>query len=146
MTRRALCIGINDYPGTSNDLTGCVNDARDWASELYSRGFEVNSLVDAQATRAAMTSAINTLITGAQRGDTNVFTYSGHGTWVVDQNGDEVDGRDEALCPYDINTRGPLIDDDIRLLFDRRAAGVRLAGQRAPAAQRGGADDHSHPA
>ena len=28
MTKRALCIGINDYPGTGSDLTGCVNDAR----------------------------------------------------------------------------------------------------------------------
>ena len=109
MTRRALCIGINDYPGTGSDLSGCVNDARDWASELYSRGFEVDSLIDAQATRAAMTSAIHTLISSAQRGDTVVFTYSGHGTWVVDQDGDEVDGRDEALCPHDISTRGALL-------------------------------------
>ena len=126
MTRRALCIGINDYPGTGSDLSGCVNDARDWASELYTRGFEVESLTDAQATRAAMTSAINTLISGAQRGDTVVFTYSGHGTWVVDQDGDEVDGRDEALCPHDISTRGALLDDEIRQLFDRRGPGVRL--------------------
>ena len=120
MTRRALCIGINDYPGTGSDLSGCVNDARDWASELYTRGFEVESLTDAQATRAAMTSAILTLISNAQRGDTVVFTYSGHGTWVVDQDGDEVDGRDEALCPHDISTRGALLDDEIRQLFDRR--------------------------
>src|SRR5690606_32234458 len=23
--KRALCVGINDYPGTGNDLSGCVN-------------------------------------------------------------------------------------------------------------------------
>ena len=122
MTRRALCIGINDYPGTGSDLSGCVNDARDWASELYSRGFEVDSLIDAQATRAAMTSAIHTLISSAQRGDTVVFTYSGHGTWVVDQDGDEVDGRDEALCPHDISTDNALLDDEIRLRANLIAA------------------------
>ncbi|WP_349769079.1 caspase family protein, partial [Zoogloea sp.] len=27
MSKKALCIGINDYPGTQNDLSGCVNDA-----------------------------------------------------------------------------------------------------------------------
>ena len=30
----ALCIGINDYPGTDSDLSGCVNDANDWAANL----------------------------------------------------------------------------------------------------------------
>jgi len=34
MTKRALCIGINDYPGTDFDLSGCVNDAHDWAQAL----------------------------------------------------------------------------------------------------------------
>ena len=32
--RTALCIGINDYPGTGSDLAGCVNDAQDWGSSL----------------------------------------------------------------------------------------------------------------
>ncbi|TAH50170.1 MAG: caspase family protein [Betaproteobacteria bacterium] len=126
MAKRALCIGINDYPGTDSDLSGCVNDARDWTATLQGRGFTVTTLVDAEATRAAMVSAIGTLIRDAQPGDTIIFTYSGHGTWVEDKDGDEPDGRDEALCPHDITRAGPLLDDDIRLLFDRRAAGVRL--------------------
>jgi hypothetical protein len=29
MAKHALCIGINDYPGTKMDLDGCVNDAKD---------------------------------------------------------------------------------------------------------------------
>ena len=41
MATKALCIGINDYPGTDNDLSGCVNDAQDWAEELSRRGFTV---------------------------------------------------------------------------------------------------------
>ncbi len=126
MARRALCIGINDYPGTGSDLSGCVNDARDWAAELQARGYAVSSLLDSQATRATMVGALETLIGGAQKGDTVVFTYSGHGTWVEDADGDEPDGRDEALCPHDIASVGALLDDDIRALFDRRAAGVRL--------------------
>ena len=126
MAKRALCIGINDYPGTRNDLSGCVNDAGDWAAELGSRGFTVTTLIDAQATRAAMSAGIAGLITGAQAGDSLVITYSGHGTWVPDSNGDEPDGRDEGLCPWDISTVGPLLDDEIRILFAQRAASVRI--------------------
>ena len=126
MTKKALCIGINDYPGTANDLKGCVNDANDWTVELGRRGFTVTKLIDAQATRAGLTTAIRDLIAAARSGDTLVITYSGHGTWVPDSSGDEPDGRDEALCPYDIGTQGPLLDDQIRTLFATAAEGVRV--------------------
>lgn len=126
MATKALCIGINDYPGTDNDLSGCVNDANDWAEELARRGFTVSQLLDRDAKRAAMVKAIGALIDGAVKGDTLVITYSGHGTWVPDSSGDEPDGRDEGLCPYDLVSKGALIDDDIHELFARRAAGVRI--------------------
>ncbi len=69
MTTKALCIGINDYPGTNNDLSGCVNDAKDWAEELTRRGFAVSQLLDKEATRAAMIKGIGGLIEGAIKGD-----------------------------------------------------------------------------
>ena len=126
MSKRALCIGINDCPGTKSDLSGCVNDAKDWAADLGQRGFIVTSMHDAQATKAAMTAGIRGVISGAKLGDTVVITYSGHGTWVPDKSGDEPDGRDEGLCPYDIGTAGPLLDEDLRALIDGRASGVKL--------------------
>ena len=126
MTKKALCIGINDYPGTGSDLAGCINDAHDWAAELTRRGFAVTHLLDSQATKGAMSDAIRGLIAGTGAGDSLVITYSGHGTWVPDSSGDEPDGRDEGLCPYDIGTSGPLLDDQIRGLFAARAAGVRI--------------------
>ena len=126
MNKKALCIGINDYPGTQNDLSGCINDANDWAAELAGRGFAVSKMLDSQATHAAMTAGIASLINGAIKGDTLVITYSGHGTWVPDSSGDEPDGRDEGLCPYDIGSAGPLLDDQIRQMFAARAAGVRI--------------------
>ncbi len=43
MNQRALCVGINDYPGTDSDLAGCANDAADWAAALRKRGFELFS-------------------------------------------------------------------------------------------------------
>lgn len=126
MGRRALCIGINDYPGTDSDLAGCINDANDWAAELGQRGFDVTLLLDQEATLAAMTEAIKALIRSTGKGDTLVITYSGHGTWVPDSSGDEPDGRDEGLCPHDIERAGPLLDDEIRRLFSARVAGARI--------------------
>jgi metacaspase-1 len=126
MSKKALCIGINDYPGTANDLSGCVNDANDWSVELAKRGFSVTKLLDGQATKAALVAAFRGLISAARDGDTLAITYSGHGTWVPDSSGDEPDGRDEALCPYDIGTNGPLLDDEIGTLFRSIAKGVRI--------------------
>lgn len=127
MTKRALCIGINNYPGTHMDLHGCVNDANDWAAELSNRGFTVSKLLDSEATKAAMVAGFKSVIGGAVKGDLVVITYSGHGTYVPDTNGDELDGLDEALCPYDVQTaRAALLDDEIHALFAARAAGVRL--------------------
>lgn len=127
MTKRALCIGVNNYPGTHMDLKGCVNDAKDWAAELGARGFTVSKLLDDQATKAAMADAFKGVIAAAAPGDIVVITFSGHGTYVPDLNGDEIDGLDEALCPYDLQTGGAaLIDDEIHTLFAARKQGVRL--------------------
>jgi len=112
--KRALCTGINDYIGTQNDLRGCVNDARGWGSMLKDvYGFRVITLLDKQANHSAFTEAMGNMIADSRAGDSLVVTYSGHGTHTPDKNGDESDGRDEALCLYD----GLLIDDAIRDMF-----------------------------
>lgn len=127
MARFALCIGINNYPGTHMDLSGCVNDANDWADELGARGFKTTRLLNEHATKAAMVRAIREVIGAAAGGDTVVITFSGHGTFVPDKSGDEVDGLDEALCPYDLQSGGgALLDDEIHAMFAARKAGVRL--------------------
>lgn len=126
MARNALCIGINDYPGTQNDLTGCVNDANDWATVLQARGFSTQLLLDAQASKAAMVSAITNLVATAQAGDTVAITFSGHGTYAPDESGDETDNLDEALCPYDIDQGNVLIDDELHQIFLQRKSGVRV--------------------
>ena len=127
MAKKALCIGINNYPGTHMDLQGCVNDANDWADSLGARGFVVNKLLDDQATKAAMVAALSNLISKAAKNDSLVITFSGHGTYQPDTDGDEADGLDEALCPYDLQTNGAaLIDDEIKALFATRKPGVRI--------------------
>ena len=124
MAKHALCIGIDNYPGAHMDLAGCVNDAEDWVAELVARGFAVTRLCDAQAAKAAMVKAFQTIIGAAAKGDVVVITFAGHGTYVPDLNGDEVDGLDEARCPYDLQTSGAaLTDDEIHAMFAARKAG-----------------------
>ena len=70
------------------------------------RGYQVTMLLDSQARYAPMVRALNTLVSSGRRGDSLVFTFSGHGSWLPDDDGDDVDGRDEMLCPHDISTGG----------------------------------------
>lgn len=126
MAKHALCIGINDYPGTGSDLAGCVNDARDWSAALADRGFQVARLLDRQATGKAMRQAIEAVIDKAKPGDSVVIQYSGHGSYVPDDDGDEPDGTDECLCPYDIMSKGPLVDDELFELYSSCKPGVKL--------------------
>lgn len=120
-----LCIGINDYPGTDSDLAGCVNDALDWAGELTARGFEIERLLDMQATGEAIRNGLAALAQRAQPGDLVVVTFSGHGSFVVDEDGDEADGMDECWCPYDIVANGPISDDELNRIFTSRRPDVR---------------------
>jgi hypothetical protein len=122
----ALCIGINDYPGTGSDLAGCVNDANDWAAALVRHGFRVAKMLDRQATGRAIRKAIKTAVSQAKKGDLLVLTYSGHGSFVPDLDGDEPDGTDECICPHDIASKGPITDDEFFDLFSARREGVRI--------------------
>jgi len=98
----ALCTGINDYPGTQNDLRGCVNDARDWSDLLTNvYGFKVYSLLDSSCKVTAFVDTFGNMLSSSKPNDHIVLTYSGHGSNVPDVDGDEEDGRDECLCLYD---------------------------------------------
>lgn len=124
--KTALCVGINNYPGTGSDLNGCVNDAKDWRAELKKRGYTVQLILDRKAKKAKIESALTSLVTSAKSGDKVVFTFSGHGSWLPDANGDEADARDEMLCPYDVMSGNYLVDDDLADIFSLKAKGVKL--------------------
>ena len=124
MANHALCIGINDYPGTGSDLHGCVNDANDWADTLWSSGFGVDMLLDAQATRDAILSGMRNLASTAKSGDTVIVTFSGHGSFVPDLDGDEEDGYDECWCPHDV-VEHQITDDELHKVISSRKDGVR---------------------
>jgi hypothetical protein len=130
MAKRALLVGINRYKIPGADLRGCVNDVKNMRSVLSRYyGFadkDIRTLTDLQATKKAMQSEITRLIGKAKAGDVLLFHYSGHGSNVPDRNGDEADVRDEILCPTDLDWQDPLLDDWLRVEFDKLPAGVNF--------------------
>ena len=76
----ALVIGISDYAGTANDLEYCDDDATDWDACLKAKGYTVTKLLDLNATKAAIESAVNNLASQSVSGNEIAFVYSGHGS------------------------------------------------------------------
>lgn len=105
----ALIFAIGKYDSTTGWRSiSSINDLNYMKPTLMSQGFAENDIEiirDEQATKKGMTEAIDRLIARAQAGDIIVFHFSGHGQQVFDDNGDEADGYDEALVPYNANMR-----------------------------------------
>lgn len=123
--KRALCVGINNYQGTANDLKGCVNDAKNWANLLKDQYQfdEITTIFDNNATTTNVVNGLKKLRDLSKSGDVVVFTYSGHGSNVPDRYPiDEADGRDETLYLYD----GHLRDDVLRDVFDTFDKSIKL--------------------
>eukprot|EP00929_Paragymnodinium_shiwhaense_P091573 TRINITY_DN51494_c0_g2_i1.p1 TRINITY_DN51494_c0_g2~~TRINITY_DN51494_c0_g2_i1.p1 ORF type:complete len:342 (-),score=60.84 TRINITY_DN51494_c0_g2_i1:364-1389(-) len=116
---RSVLIGIN-YVGQSGELSGCHNDVHTMREFLISEGFSEDNmwvLMDDgehdNPTHSNISDAMDWLVEGAAAGDALFFHYSGHGASVADDNGDEADGKDEALCPVDYQEEGLIRDDKV---------------------------------
>jgi hypothetical protein len=115
--RRALLVGINNYPDEASRLDGCVNDVFLMSSVLQEVGFAAENIrvvLDERATGAAIRERIDWLLDGTADGQERVFYYSGHGAQLPDYNAAEVtDHVDECLVPYDFHwTQESAITDD----------------------------------
>jgi hypothetical protein len=106
-TRRALLVGINDYPNPANRLEGCVNDVFLMSAVLQECGFaaeDIRVVLDERATANGILERLHWLLDGAQAGDERVLFYSGHGAQIPAYGAsDEVDHLDECLVPYDFD-------------------------------------------
>lgn len=133
MSKKALLVGVNKYKYVRS-LKGCVNDVRNIADILTSfYGFstnEIRTIVDESVTRDNLMQRLDWLIDNAQTGDSLFFHFSGHGSQVLDRDGDELDDNmDEILCLHDMDFRDPnsyLLDDDFNDIIDRLPKGVYL--------------------
>jgi hypothetical protein len=105
---KALVVGIDHYQDARLVVAG-DSSARDVESiigllkgELGYGGGDIKVLVDAGATRAAVLDAFQTwLMDGSKPGDRVFFYFSGQGYFEKDADGDETDGLDETLVPFD---------------------------------------------
>lgn len=106
-TRRALLIGINDYPDPANRLDGCVNDVFLMSQILQESTFapeDIRVVLDDRATAKGIMERLHWLLDGTKPGDERVLFYSGHGAQIPAYGSqDEVDHIDECLVPYDFD-------------------------------------------
>lgn len=125
--KRALLIGISHYPQTTRN-NPCTwtnihgsNDVRLLRGTLQKQGFRITTLTNAQATASHIRRALKRLCQLAAKGDMVVIHFSGHGQPFEDLSGDEADGWDEAIVPYDAKKcysrtytgRCHIIDDEL---------------------------------
>ncbi|MBF2026607.1 MAG: caspase family protein [Oscillatoriales cyanobacterium C42_A2020_001] len=115
--KRALLIGINDYPGSDKrdlktrglwyQLQGAVNDVELQRELLIHRfGFhsdDILMLTNKKATRAAILNAFEKHLYDWVKSDDDVvvFHYSGHGSNVIDSNKIFSDGLNGTIVPFD---------------------------------------------
>lgn len=133
----SLHVGINEvgqshYAEAVRALKNCINDAKAMQDLAQFQGFEESKiLIDAAATRDAVKDAVASAAGRLKAGDIFLFTYSGHGSQVVDQNEDELenvrpgrelDKHDETWCLYD----GMMVDDEVNQLWQSFAPDVRV--------------------
>ncbi|KAK7313817.1 hypothetical protein VNO77_39019 [Canavalia gladiata] len=132
MAKKAVLIGIN-YPGTKAELRGCINDVWKMHKCLIERyGFsedDITVLIDTddsyrEPTGKNIRSALTRLVRSAEPGDVLFVHYSGHGTRLPAETGEDDDtGYDECIVPSDMNL---ITDDDFREFVDGVPRGCRI--------------------
>ena len=142
-TKRALLIGISDYGNAKEDpnkwanISG-ANDIDLLIPLFKNQGFTITSLKDSQATHNGIIKALDNLIKNSNKGDMVYLHFSMHGQPFEDLNGDEADGWDEALIPYDAQMqyvkgeyegKNHLIDDELEIYFDKIRTKIGPTGQ-----------------
>ena len=142
-TKRALLIGISDYGNAKEDPNKWANISGandiDLLTPLFqNQGFTITSLKDSQATHNGIINALDNLIKNSIKGDIVYLHFSMHGQPFEDLNGDEADGWDEALIPYDAQMqyvkgvyegKNHLIDDELEIYFDKIRTKIGTTGQ-----------------
>jgi hypothetical protein len=130
--RRALLVGINEYPNKADRLEGCVNDVFLVSSVLQECGFDpddIRVVLDQRATAAGIRERLGWLLDGVAAGDQRVFYYSGHGAQIRGYGiGEKIDRLDECLvpCDFDWTPEHAIIDDELYDLYSQLPYDARL--------------------
>ncbi|HPP54202.1 MAG TPA: caspase family protein, partial [Thermoguttaceae bacterium] len=134
--RIAVLIGFGHYQDPAiRDLKVGDQDAKAMAQLLQRHGQfdKIFLLVNQEATLAALEKLISqTLPDSTRPGDLLLIFWSGHGGRCADDNGDEPDGLDEYLVPYDgrlgnlQQIRSSMLLDDLFGRWIQRLDGRRI--------------------
>lgn len=155
--RFALLVGVGTYEDARiPSLAAPRNDVILLGATLVGRlGFapeRVVPLIDAEATKRQIELQLSRLAEYAEPDDMVVVYFSGHGSYDDDLDGDEEDGTDEFLLPFDTNldalTASAISDDllgywmqrcrskNVLLFFDSCHSGGAARGTRGFAGPR----------
>jgi hypothetical protein len=117
--RRALLIGVNEYPNLPDysQLKGCINDVTAMEGVL-GRTFNfppenIKVLINEAATEAGIREAMERLVEDCGEGDVVVFHFSGHGSQMAAK-GDKPRGYDESIMPYDSGRENPKFPKQVK--------------------------------
>ncbi|MGB0864918.1 MAG: caspase family protein [Granulosicoccaceae bacterium] len=105
----ALLVGVGDYLDAQLDIPGVEQDLAKAEQMVQSLGVPASATVtlyNGQATVAAVEAQLAVWADQLNPGDQAYIYFSTHGLQLADQNGDEPDGRDEALALADFRVFG----------------------------------------
>ncbi|MBU0498788.1 MAG: caspase family protein [Gammaproteobacteria bacterium] len=121
---RALLMGVGEYADPKYNLVGIDTDLRNMEVVAERLGFkDIKVLKDAEVTSGTVAQTIEDwLVKGTGPDDRTLIYFSGHGTRIKDENGDEEDKADEVLVLHDFKAEGGkisgvLVDDRIHELL-----------------------------
>lgn len=142
--KRALLIGIN-YIDTENALNGCINDVVNMKDLLIKNfGFKNKNIYlmsddqknDFIPTKNNIIKKINEFVDLTKPGDLLFIHYSGHGSQIKDNDGDEKQNQeaqymDDVICPCDFlnynGNDGLILDDYLKInLVNKIPIGAKL--------------------
>lgn len=107
-SKRAFMVGISDYSSNQHladgkgwdDIHG-ENDVKLLVPTLQKQGFSIQKLCNREATANNIRKSLTSFSKKCKLGDIVYLHFSCHGQPFEDYDGDESDGWDEALVPYD---------------------------------------------
>lgn len=139
-TKRALLVGISNYSNNKGtqwtDIHG-ANDVELIATTLKSQCFNITKVTNKQATAKRIRKEFSSLMRSCRAGDVVYIHFSGHGQPYEDKSGDEEDGWDESIIPYDahkVYSKGKyeganhILDDELYGYFDKIRTKVGARG------------------
>ena len=103
-TKRALFVGISEYPQSGDNVWAQIHGANDVdliSPVLTAQGFKTVKICNKTATAKRIRKELQTLVASCRKGDIVFLHFSCHGQPFEDMNGDEEEGWDESIIPYD---------------------------------------------